>query len=160
MKRIGWIFGLVLIVLAGTSARQDTFFFMLVSDSHYGKSDRQKNLETIARMNTMEGTDLPGWLTGKVGRPLGVIHCGDILDSPSDSAWRLFEEDYGLTGEAKLKFPVYETFGNHDGGLEKVVRQAMIRRNPDLPLKERSPVISWWSGTAKESLPSGRFNLN
>jgi cytolysin (calcineurin-like family phosphatase) len=137
--------------LVVSSARQDTFFFLVVSDSHYGKSDHQKNLETIARMNAIEGTDLPGWLTGKVGKPLGVIHCGDILDGPSDSAWKLFELDYGINGNAKLKFPVYETFGNHDGGLEQVVRQAGIRRNPLRPalagISDNGLNYSWdWNG--------------
>ena len=151
MKRIAWLFALVLLGLVVSSARQDTFFFLVVSDSHYGKSDQQKNLETISRMNAMEGADLPGWLTGKVGKPLGVIHCGDILDGPSDSAWQLFEQDYGLTGEAKLKFPVYETFGNHDGGLDQAVRQAVIRRNPKRPalsgISENGLNYSWdWNG--------------
>ncbi len=151
MKRIAWLFALVLTGLVVGSARQDTFFFLIVSDSHYGKSDHQKNLETISRMNAIEGTDLPGWLTGRVGKPLGVIHCGDILDGPSDSAWQLFEQDYGLTGDAKLKFPVYETFGNHDGGLDQVVRQAVIRRNPKRPalagISENGLNYSWdWNG--------------
>ncbi len=151
MKRLAWLIALVLMGLVVSSARQDTFFFLVVSDSHYGKSDHQKNLETIARMNAIEGTDLPGWLTGKVGKPLGVIHCGDILDGPSDSAWKLFEEDYGITGNAKLKFPVYETFGNHDGGLEQVVRQAVIRRNPLRPalagISDNGLNYSWdWNG--------------
>jgi cytolysin (calcineurin-like family phosphatase) len=151
MKQILSILGLILMLQTGTSARQDSFFFLVVSDSHYGKSNRQKNLETIARMNDMEGTDLPGWFTGKAGKPVGVIHCGDILDSPGDSAYRLFEEDYGLTGEAKLRFPVYETFGNHDGGLDQAVRQGTIRRNPLRPglaaISENGLHYSWdWNG--------------
>jgi len=124
---------------------------MVVSDSHYGKSDRQKNIETIGRLNHMEGADLPGWLTGKVGKPLGVIHCGDLLDSPNDTAYQQFESDYGITGEAKLNMPVYETFGNHDGGLDQVVRQGTIRRNPLRPglaaVSANALHYSWdWNG--------------
>jgi len=142
---------LVLLLFAGSSARRESFFFMVVSDSHYGKADRAKNLETIDRMNQMEGTGLPGFLTGKVRTPAFVIHCGDILDSPSDSAYRLFLEDYGLTGESKLKYPVYETFGNHDGGLDKCVRQGMIARNPGRPglagISDNGLHYSWdWNG--------------
>lgn len=151
MKRVACGIALILILLAGTSARQESFFFLVVSDSHYGKADRQKNLETIGRLNGMEGTDLPGWLTGKAGKPLGVIHCGDILDSPTDSAYRQFEEDYGLTGDGVLKLPVYETFGNHDGGLSQAVRQGTIRRNPQRPgltsISDNGLHYSWdWHG--------------
>ena len=151
MQRFFSIVGFILILFAGTSARNNSFFFLVVSDSHYGKADRQKNLETIARINGIEGSDLPGWFTGKVGKPLGIIHCGDILDSPSDSAYRQFTEDYGLTGEGKLRFPVYETFGNHDGGLNQVVRQGSIKRNPQRPglasISENGLHYSWdWNG--------------
>ncbi len=151
MKRLISLAAVILILFGGASSRSDGFFFLVVSDSHYGKSDRLKNIETINRMNGMEGTDLPGFLTGKVGNPLGVIHCGDILDGPADSAYRMFEEDYGLNGEAKLKFPVYETFGNHDGGLTQTVRQASIRRNPGrsalASVSDNGLFYSWdWNG--------------
>jgi cytolysin (calcineurin-like family phosphatase) len=151
MKKTAVLTALLMILLVGMSARHDSFFFLVVSDSHYGKSDRAKNIATVARLNRMEGAGLPGWLTGKVGKPLGVIHCGDVLDSPSDSAYRMFEEDYGLTGEARLKMPVYETFGNHDGGLAQTVRQATIRRNPMRPglaaISENGLHYSWdWNG--------------
>ncbi len=151
MKQLSVLLALILILLTGTSAREKSFFFLVVSDSHYGKADRQKNRETVERMNGMEGTDLPGWLTGKAGKPLGVIHCGDILDGPADSAYMQFEEDYGLTGERLLKLPVYETFGNHDGGLNQVVRQGSIRRNPLRPglamVSENGLHYSWdWQG--------------
>jgi cytolysin (calcineurin-like family phosphatase) len=151
MKRIAGFIALTLVLMAGSSSRTDGFFFLVVSDSHYGRSDRQKNLETIGRMNLMENTDLPGWFSGRVGKPLGVIHCGDILDSPADSSWQQFEADYGLNGDAKLRFPVYETFGNHDGGLNQVVRQAFIRRNPRRPaltsISENGLNYSWdWNG--------------
>ncbi len=151
MKQLSVLLALILILLTGTSAREKSFFFLVVSDSHYGKADRQKNRETVERMNGMEGTDLPGWLTGRAGKPLGVIHCGDILDGPADSAYMQFEEDYGLTGERLLKLPVYETFGNHDGGLNQVVRQGSIRRNPLRPglamVSENGLHYSWdWHG--------------
>lgn len=141
-----------MLLLSGrTSARPDGLFFLVVSDSHYGKSDRQKNLETIDRMNSIEDYNLPGLFTGRPGKPSGVIHCGDILDSPGDSAYTLFEEDYGLTGNAKLRYPVYETFGNHDGGIGQAVRQATIRRNPGRPglarISENGLHYSWdWNG--------------
>lgn len=151
MKQIVNLLALMLVLLTGTSGRDDSFFFLVVSDSHYGKSDRLKNLKTIARMNMLEGADLPGWFTGKISKPAGVIHCGDILDSPNDSAYTQFEEDYGLTGEAKLHYPVYETFGNHDGGLSQVVRQGTIRRNPQrlglAAVSENGLHYSWdWNG--------------
>lgn len=151
MKRSTVYLLLILMMVAGMSSRQDSFFFLVVSDSHYGKADRRKNLETIDRMNGIAGTDLPGLFTGRVDEPLGVIHCGDILDGPNDTAYRQFEEDYGLTGEAKLHFPVYETFGNHDGGLDQVVRQGSIRRNTGRPgltaVSENGLHYSWdWNG--------------
>ena len=151
MKTFQLLIVAALLLLTGTSHRSDNFCFLVVSDSHYGKSDRQKNLETINRMNNLEGSRLPGFLAGRAGKPLGVIHCGDILDQPSDSAFREFEEDYGLTGEALLSYPVYETFGNHDGGISQVVRQAIIRRNPGRPglarISDNGLHYSWdWNG--------------
>jgi cytolysin (calcineurin-like family phosphatase) len=151
MKKLVGFITLTLILLIGTSAWENSFFFLVVSDSHYGKSDRQKNVETINRMNGIGGLDLPGWLSGKVGMPLGVIHCGDILDNANDTAYQQFEEDYGLTGNGLLKFPVYETFGNHDGGLDQVVRQGTIRRNPLRPalvaISDNGLHYSWdWNG--------------
>jgi predicted phosphodiesterase len=158
-RRLALSVALLLLLLGGSSSRTDTFFFLVVSDSHYGKSDRLKNRETIERMNGMERTDLPGLFTGKVGKPLGVVHCGDILDSPSDSAWGLFTDDYGLTGESRLNLPVYETFGNHDGGLNQAVRQGVKMRNPGRPgltgISENGLHYSWdWNGVHFVSLGS------
>ncbi len=142
---------LVIFFLGSCHRNDSSFWFLVVSDTHYGKADRQVNRMTIEAMNRLPGTPLTDTCTTLIGTPMGVIHCGDILDGPSDSAFRLFEEDYGLTGEGLLRFPVYETFGNHDGGFEEAVRQGMIRRNPSRPnlagISENGLHYSWdWKG--------------
>jgi cytolysin (calcineurin-like family phosphatase) len=62
---------------------------------------------------------------------------GDLLDEGFDKEtapanWAEFCRDYGLTGEdGRLCFPVYEGFGNHDGGPTKsFVRAGIKARNP------------------------------
>jgi len=138
---------ITLLTLPSCKPANPEFWFFVVSDTHYGKASREINQQSILRMNALPATPLSDSADLVIGHPKGVIHCGDILDNPSDSAYIQFEEDYGLNGEALLKFPVYETFGNHDGGLYQVVRQAMIRRNSSRPaltgISENGLHYSW-----------------
>ena len=82
-------------------------------------------------MNALPGTEYPQEIGGgKVGVPRGVLHNGDITNDAKEKQWQMFVRDYGLTGkEGRLKYPVYETFGNHDGGPGLVVRKAIKERN-------------------------------
>lgn len=111
--------------------------FSLVGDTHYlankespGEMFADSAAVTSQLVNTLN--QLPGKaITAEAGggevAPLnGVIHAGDLIDTGDKSGgphekmqqteWEAFTADFGLTGkEGKLKFPVYEVHGNHDG---------------------------------------------
>jgi cytolysin (calcineurin-like family phosphatase) len=138
---------------AGESATAELTFFV-VSDTHYGQSPRGD--ETIPllveKMNQLPGTAYPDKIGGKVGVPKGVLHVGDVTNDGKERSWKMFVRDYGLTGkEGKLKYPVYETFGNHDGGPKSVVRTAIQERNRGrvglTALSDNGLFCSWdWGG--------------
>jgi cytolysin (calcineurin-like family phosphatase) len=72
-----------------------------------------------------------------VRTPYGVVLTGDLLDEGCDKEkapanWAEFCRDYGVTGkDGRLCFPVYEGFGNHDGGpIRSLVRAGTRERNP------------------------------
>jgi cytolysin (calcineurin-like family phosphatase) len=116
---------------APAKAPRDLTFFV-VSDTHYGLSpEGDKTIPLLVdKMNQLAGTDYPAAIGGKVGKPRGVIHIGDVTNNGKKEQWEMFVRDYGLTGkEGKLKFPVYETCGNHDGGPKTPVRDGIRERN-------------------------------
>jgi cytolysin (calcineurin-like family phosphatase) len=137
MKRIGFGLFVLLLGVAATSfapapvaiaASEDTevVTFIATSDSHYVSSrnlDRiDRNKATIERMNNIAGTPWPDKLGGgKVGKPLGVLALGDLIDDgdrrdETPVQWRHFEKQFGLDGtDGLLKYPVFEGWGNHDG---------------------------------------------
>jgi predicted phosphodiesterase len=115
-----------------TSGQRD-LTFIVVSDTHYGlggaEGDRVRT-ELVDEMNGLPGTSYPISLGGKVGKPRGVLHCGDITNDGNKEQWDAFVKDYGLSGgDGRLHYPVYETFGNHDGGPTSPIRQGIRQRN-------------------------------
>lgn len=138
---------------AGSAQRDLTFF--VVSDTHYGLSEEgDKTLpQLVEKMNQLAGAEYPAAIgAGKVGVPRGVLHIGDITNDAKESPWTMFVRDYGLTGkDGRLAFPVYETFGNHDGGDKNVVRKAIKERNRGriglTEISENGLHYSWdWDG--------------
>jgi len=115
-------------LVAGT--RDMTFF--AVSDTHYGLSpegDRTLPL-LVEKMNALPGTAYPAAIGGTVGKPRGVLHIGDITNDGKKEPWEKFVADYGLTGkDGRLQWPVYEAYGNHDGGPGTPVRNGIRERN-------------------------------
>ncbi len=118
--------------------KNDVTFFVS-SDSHYGRENNAAiNRRVIDEMNALPGTPLPSSVGGGIVRtPRGVVLNGDLLDEGFDketapTIWAEFCRDYGLTGsDGRLCFPVYEGFGNHDGGPTKsFVRPGIKERNP------------------------------
>ena len=115
-----------------TSAPARDLTFLHVSDTHYGKSEPGDRAMTalVDAMNALPGTAYPTNLGGVVARPRGVIHTGDITNDGKTAPWAAFVRDYGLRGgDGRLTWPVYETFGNHDGGPNRPVRMAIRARN-------------------------------
>jgi hypothetical protein len=137
---------------AAEPAAEAGFSFFVISDTHYladvndtAKPDPDA-AEVIQRfvdvLTRLPGTKLSGAMGGgAVGEPRGVIHCGDVVDSADKNGakyeqmqkteFSLFERDFGLKGgDGKLKWPVYEMHGNHDGpqGNTRVIEK-MKERN-------------------------------
>ena len=112
--------------------------FFVSSDTHYGRENNAAiNRRVIDEMNALPGTALPASIGGGFVRtPRGVVLNGDLLDEGFDKSsapanWVEFCRDYGLTGtDGRLCFPLYEGFGNHDGGpVKSFVRAGIKERN-------------------------------
>jgi hypothetical protein len=130
------LFGLLVLAVPPVRAEDrpaEDLTFFVVSDTHYGLSPRgDETLPLLVeKMNRLPGTEYPQKIGGgKVVVPRGVLHIGDVTNDGKEKPWKMFVRDYGLTGtEGKLNFPVYETFGNHDGGPKSLVRTAIKERN-------------------------------
>jgi hypothetical protein len=113
--------------------------FFVGSDCHYGRENNATiNRRVIDEMNALPGTPLPTSMGGGFVRtPRGIVLNGDLLDEgfnkeTAPALWAEFCRDYGLTGnDGRLCFPLYEGFGNHDGGPTKsFVRAGIKERNP------------------------------
>jgi cytolysin (calcineurin-like family phosphatase) len=151
-------------------ADAEALSFLIVSDTHYqadkeqptrlNEASRGVNQRLIETLNALPGQRLPEEIGGgEVGQPRGVIHLGDMVDtgdkqggvhpSMTDSEWKHFEEDYGLTGtEGKLRYPVYELHGNHDSPRQRNTPiEGIMRRNERRPglrnISENGLHYSW-----------------
>jgi predicted phosphodiesterase len=130
--------------------------FFLIGDTHYlarkdqpGELDPASQLVTsrlIDTLNRLPGTEIPAASgAAKVATPRGLIHAGDLIDSGDKTGpvlaemqkreWQGFVEDFGLSGqEGKLRTPVYEIHGNHDGPRgEGLVPEGIKARNKRRP---------------------------
>jgi len=118
---------------AGASVAQHSnrdITFIATSDSHYDAFENEdrndRNRDTIREMNAIITTSWPEHLGGKpISKPLGVLILGDVIDDgdrifqgkhQTPRQWLLFQADFGLDGtDGLLDYPVFETWGNHDG---------------------------------------------
>ncbi|MDX1948103.1 MAG: metallophosphoesterase [Pirellulaceae bacterium] len=149
--------------LALTSAQaaapaSETVAFVLVGDTHYlankelpteidpiSAGVNGRLIETINRMPGLAISPAAGG--GEVAALRGVIHAGDLIDTGDktgttqqrmqETEWQHFVADYGLNGkDGRLKVPVYEVHGNHDGprgeGIAISGIQERNRRRPGL----------------------------
>lgn len=137
----------------GAEAAVEPVSFFLVGDTHYyaPKTTPDRMDETSTRttsglirwLNQLPGSAIPAEAGGgDVPTPRGVIHAGDLIDSGDKGTSALsrkmqetelaaFLGDWGLNGgDGKLKYPVYEVHGNHDGPRgEGPVVPEIINRN-------------------------------
>jgi cytolysin (calcineurin-like family phosphatase) len=125
----------------------DTHLLADVDDlSRLDEMSSSINEEVVRLLNTLPGTELPPNVGGgALPKPVAVIHTGDVIDSGNKysepfvemqrTEWRAYLELYGLTGvEGKLKFPVYELYGNHDAPEGRgLALEHMAERNPKRP---------------------------
>ena len=104
--------------------------FISTSDSHYREAERRvrndRNHLTILEMNRIAEIAWPEELGGDPIRPpRGVVVLGDCIDDGdrvingkhvTPEQYQALVADFGLDGtDGALKFPVFETWGNHDG---------------------------------------------
>ena len=123
-------------VFACVSSHHDNFTFFLAGDTHYGLSEKTAayNHAVVDAMNSLPGTPYPPeTVSGTVDKPLGVAVLGDLVEEgdgeQGSTQWKKFTRDFGVCGEGRIDFPVYEGFGNHDGGADQPVRQGIKTRN-------------------------------
>ncbi|HSU67117.1 MAG TPA: metallophosphoesterase, partial [Tepidisphaeraceae bacterium] len=117
------------VLAQGPTTRDVTFF--ATSDCHYVEPTRknnrnESNRNTIDEMNRITEAKWPAVLGGDaVHAPRGVCVLGDCIDdgdkvvqgtNVSEQQYKFFVADFGLDGtDGRLKFPVFEGWGNHDG---------------------------------------------
>jgi hypothetical protein len=98
------------------SAAELTFF--AYSDCHY-EPEHTGNRTQVITMNNLPGTAWPAAFGGVVGTPRGLVMAGDLIDDGAvaglyPAQWANFSADYGVNGEDRFDFPVFEGVGNHD----------------------------------------------
>jgi len=114
----------------GVSAAKTGVTFIATSDCHYDAFENldrnERDRATIDRMNAIAGVAWPEQLGGDpIDRPRGVVVLGDLIDdgdrqvegkNQTEPQWVCFVKDFGFDGtDGRLKYPVFETWGNHDG---------------------------------------------
>lgn len=104
--------------------------FIVTADTHFGfRGMAEKNAIAIGDMNAMEGRSFPAGL-GTVGKPRGVLAAGDLTEDSRPEHWAAFVAHYGTDGtDGLLRFPVYETWGNHDKNNGWYVRHRIDERH-------------------------------
>jgi cytolysin (calcineurin-like family phosphatase) len=115
---------------AGRAAAR-TITFFVASDTHFGVPGiEERNRRLIDELNGLPGVEYPAEIGGRVETPRGVLITGDLTDYSEEEQWRAFERFYGLTGkEGLLRFPVKETWGNHDFMGDSPVLPHIVRRH-------------------------------
>jgi len=140
------------------------FTFFVAADTHYGQSmwdnNEAGNKANIDRMNALPGTPYPEEVGGTVAVPVGLLVAGDLTDTGEllnwYGYWLLhrhdgFRNDFGIGGEGRIQFPVFEAYGNHDisGGRTVVINgiKERNRRRDGLRLSPDALHSSWdWGG--------------
>ena len=127
---VAWLLLLTGAAFAQAAGRDVTF--ISTSDSHYvtvdaRHKDRNANdRKTVLAINAVTGLNWPESLGGgSIHAPRGVMLLGDVIDdgdamfegiNKSEKQYEFFIADFGLDGtDGVLKYPVFETWGNHDG---------------------------------------------
>lgn len=144
---------LAIVLTAEPKPKDEAIAFFLIGDTHIlaNKNEPAKLDERSAALSTglidvinkLAGTEIPETAGGgKVLAARGVIHAGDCIDTGDlakvkmqETEWAAFARDFGLTGkDGKLKLPIYEVHGNHDGarGYSLAVKN-IIERNKTRP---------------------------
>ena len=139
---------MLLCCLTAHARADEPLTFIVTSDSHYEAVEKvernDRNLVTIERMNQITSAEWPAKLGGgPIGEPRGVLALGDLIDDgdkvgETEIQWQHFVDQFGLDGtDGKLKYPVFEGFGNHDGPPAPFIKQ---KRSVQAEVKRRNAV--------------------
>lgn len=134
--RAGWKFLVAAMAAAcvpgGADAATDITFY-IVSDPHYGKPGADfatRRTAIVPELNALPGTPYPAAVGGgPIGAPRGVLVAGDLVERPDSALWREYVRDYGVAGEGRLRWPVFDALGNHDEPPNQLVVAPFKARN-------------------------------
>jgi cytolysin (calcineurin-like family phosphatase) len=137
LSALPWLRLLLVVLGAAGPAKATaapTVTFLVTGDSHFGASGMDRlNRTLVQQMNELPGVEWPATFGGSVGPMRGLLHLGDMTDSGLSEEWKDFEAVYGQTGhDGLLKYPVFETVGNHDIAGDSPVTVATRRRHGSL----------------------------
>lgn len=141
-RRIGPVLSAALLWPALFAAADVTFFSY--SDSHYGADDGGRRPPVVrspkvAIINSLPGTAWPAEVGGVVEGPRAILMQGDLINDGAvrekyPTQWADYVADFGVNGEGRCRFPVFEGVGNHDVNpdmfvFEQVKARNVVRRN-------------------------------
>lgn len=132
MKRtLTLVFAGIALAILSAGCSTPRFSFVVMSDVHLqgGNTQQYQILDSMLLLTNNSKRIIRDSTGISVSRPFGMFVTGDLTDNGTPEQWKEFEEIFGLNGEGFLKVPVYETFGNHDGGVNGAVRDGMRIRN-------------------------------
>lgn len=127
-----------------SNSNSDELTFFVTADTHYGRFQEENNSDgnksTIENMNSAPGKVIyPDFIGGGlVQKPRGVLVAGDLTDFGKKEQFYGYDKidgfdcDYKMDGSGKIKYPVYEGYGNHDyelNGTDHVARDGVKERN-------------------------------
>lgn len=125
--------GLVLLALITTSLYAADVTFFSLSDTHYSEGETNGK-PIVGVINSLPGTTYPASLGGTVDTPRALIMQGDLINDGAVAAkypaqWANYIADFGVNGEGRCMFPVFEGIGNHDVNVNLFVFNKIKDRN-------------------------------
>lgn len=130
---------IVFLTIIGGYAHAEDITFFSYSDSHYGAGDERRLPPTkqtlqLRSINALPGTAYPIEIGGVVDVPRAILMQGDLINDGAVSdkypnQWKDYVADFGVNGEGRCKFPVFEGVGNHDVNLNMFVFNQVKERN-------------------------------
>lgn len=122
---------LSLLAAAPCAARDVTFFSW--SDPHY-EIEHTEGRPTVGEINQLPGTAYPPLMGGTVEVPRGIIIQGDLIDDGAKrdeypAQWSNYTADFGVRGEGRCRFPVFDGVGNHDLNPDLFIYKQIAARN-------------------------------
>ena len=133
--------------------------FLAFGDAHAGGDPADKNALNALALNAADAR--LNWTTSSFGvdAPVshvrGVIMAGDITNDGRDGRYhtddniKSFTDVYGLCGNASLKFPIFEGYGNHDYFIYDHIMYRMFNAHPNVDMvSKRNPYRAGLTHTA------------